>query len=143
MKKLSLILCFIVVLILAVTLVFDSLVTAEVDKTALLKSGMKRADRADKERIVKVGSEPTKTNAGPNEATVVLPMQYYGVSETLSELARRNLPPLSKENGMRQENEMEELHEEPEAAPKETVRPAVIQTEPTAPLGAVPGTSFE
>ena len=143
MKKLSLILAFIVVVILALTFVFDSLVTAEVDKTALLKSGMKRADRADKERIVKVGSELTKSNVGKNEETVVLPMQYYGVSETLSELARRNLPPVSKENGMLQENEMEELHEEPEAPPKENIRPAAIQTVPTAPLGAVPGTSFE
>ncbi len=44
MKKLSLILAFIVVVILALTFVFDSLVTAEVDKTALLKSGMKRAE---------------------------------------------------------------------------------------------------
>jgi hypothetical protein len=50
---------------------------------------------------------------------------------------------VSKENGMRQENEREKVYEEPEATRNENVAPATIQTRATAPLAVVPGISFE
>jgi hypothetical protein len=78
----------------------------------------------------------------PNR-TLVLPMQYYGVSDTLSELARQNLSGVSKGNGMVQEDQMAKLFEEPEAKRNENVAPATIQTKATAPLAVVPGISFE
>ena len=77
------------------------------------------------------------------DKTLVLPMQYYGASDTLSELARRELPSVSKENGMLQEDQMEKLFEEPEAKRNKNVGPATTQTGATAPLAAVPGISFE
>ncbi|MEY2489810.1 MAG: hypothetical protein QOC70_1752, partial [Verrucomicrobiota bacterium] len=88
------------------------------------------------------GSSTGNASQGQGE-TVVLPMQYYGVSAALYELARQNLPKVTKENGMLQESEMEELHEEPETIRNENSPTALIQTSVTAPLAAVPGTSFE
>jgi len=46
---------------------------------------------------------------------------------------------------MRQEEEMEPLHEEPEATPNrnENLPPAMTQSQVTAPLAAVPGANFE
>jgi hypothetical protein len=140
MNRLSLVLCFVVVAVLVITYGSNFLVTAEGEKKVLLQSGV---EPADKEKRAKVGSERTRTNVGKTEETLVLPMQYYGVSEPLSDLARQNLPSVSSGNGMVQEDEMEKLFEEPASVRNESVRPATIQTEPAAPLGAVPGTSFE
>ena len=80
-----------------------------------------------------------------NGDTIVLPMRYYGVSERLSDLARRNLPPVSIENGKQQEFDPKEvLLDQPESnVVTEDVPPAPIQTETLAPLAATPGVSFE
>ena len=80
-----------------------------------------------------------------NGDTIVLPMKYYGVSESLSDLARRNLPPVSIENGKQQEFDPKEvLLDQPESnVVTEDVPPAPIQTETLAPLAATPGVSFE
>ena len=86
---------------------------------------------------------PKLPQQSPPNKTLVLPMQYYGVSDTLSELARQNLSSVSKDNGMLQEDQREKLFEEPEAKRNENVAPATTQTNATAPLAVVVGISFE
>ncbi|HMG73512.1 MAG TPA: hypothetical protein VK582_08425, partial [Pyrinomonadaceae bacterium] len=63
----------------------------------------------------------------PNK-TLVLPMQYYGVSGTLSELAGQARPIVSKDNGPLQEDELEKLFEQPGPRPQNNVPAAPIQT---------------
>ena len=72
-------------------------------------------------------------------------MQYHGVSESLADLARQKLPPVSKENGMLLENEMEPLFEEPEPPAKknELLADSFLQTETLSPFAPIAGTSFE
>lgn len=81
-----------------------------------------------------------------NGDTLILPMRYYGVSESLSDLARRNLPPVSKENGPLQEIKPKEviiLEDESKELQDSSVPPAPVQTETLAPLAATAGISFE
>ncbi len=82
-----------------------------------------------------------------NGDTLILPMKYYGVSESLSDLARQNLPPVSKENGQLQEVEpMEVLRDVDEPKKNEndsSALPPQIQTVTSAPLAAIQGTNFE
>jgi Carboxypeptidase regulatory-like domain len=76
--------------------------------------------------------------------TVVLPMEFYGESEPLSELVKRQQPIVSKENGMVQEDQPEPLLEEDPGKPiKDNKLQAYLQNETAAPLAAVLGTSFE
>lgn len=81
-----------------------------------------------------------------NGDTIVLPMRYYGVSESLSDLARQNLPPVEPENGKQRklkpmgviiiEDEYKNLEDK-------SVAPPPIQTETFAPLAATQGINFE
>ncbi len=112
-----------------------------VDNSKSSKS--KEMEKEKRER--KTNFNAAKNKAAQNGKTVVLPMEYLGVSEPLSALAARPRPPISKEDGMVQEDHPEPLLEEDSDnnPNNENVPPAIVQNETTEPLAAVLGTSFE
>lgn len=104
----------------------------------------------------KVGKKPlTKVNKGKrqydaalnkvrqNGKTLVLPMQYHGVSESLRELAKKNLLAVSPENGPVQENEVERLFQEPRPNLLKNLLPDPIQTLAGPAFTATIGSSFD
>lgn len=114
---------------------------ATATKTVKSKSAKRTNKMRNKGKIKKNDDEVVR-----NGDTIILPMRYYGVSESLSDLARRNLPPVSKENGQLQETEpMEVLKDVDESKdkPDDSAPPASVQTETFAPLAATRGTNFE
>lgn len=74
--------------------------------------------------------------------TVVLPMKYYGVSESLDELVKKGIPPVSKENGPLMEEKSEELLEEP-IEPAKNLLPETIQTVGSSNFTATVGANFD
>ncbi len=85
-----------------------------------------------------------KNNAAQKGKTVVLPMQFHGESESLTSLAAKPQPPISKEDGKITEEEREPLYEEPtDNKPNNLIPPAFLQNETAGPLAAILGTSFE
>ncbi len=82
-----------------------------------------------------------KAQRGP---TVKPEMRYYGESEPLSELAKKQSP-ISKENGMLQEDQMEPLFEVPETTSKkrQISVPAFVQTDNFVPSVLTLGANFE
>ena len=79
----------------------------------------------------------------PSEAVDArVPMTFHGVSEPLSDLAQRQVP-VAPGMGQFQEDHVERLYEEPvPRSPGPEIQP-FVQTEPTRPLAAVAGASFE
>ncbi len=75
--------------------------------------------------------------------TVKPEMKFYGVSEPLRDIAARNLPPVSKENGPLQEYEPEPLYEEPAPKHPQTLLTTPVQTDAGPSFTGVLGTSFD
>lgn len=69
-------------------------------------------------------------------------MQYYGVSEKLSELAKRKLPEVSKENGHLNESNESEVYEEPTELLKNLL-PDPIQSFGSSSFTGVVGANFD
>ena len=74
--------------------------------------------------------------------TLVLPMQYYGESEPLTELVKRQRP-VSKENGKLQGSNKGPVFEEPDGKEGNEIVLPFVQNETTGSLAAVLGASFE
>lgn len=114
--------------------------------TKSAKSNKSKSTKRTK-KMVKKGKGKSKVDdeVVRNGDTNILPMRYYGESESMTDLARRNLPPVSKENGKIQEYDPKEvLNDQPEPnAVTENVPPAPNQTETLAPLAANRGTNFD
>lgn len=113
-----------------VALTLSNVVLAQ--RAATKKSGVKKnssikkkKERQEKERKDEI--DWVKNKALQNGKTLVVPMQYYGVSEKLSELAKRPQPEIKKEDGPLQENEKEELLEEPPPASLGNLLPDPLQ----------------
>ena len=78
----------------------------------------------------------------PPATSARVPMTFHGVSAPLSELAQRQVP-VAPGMGQFQEDHVERLYEEPvPRSPGPEIQP-FVQTEPTRPLAAVAGASFE
>mgnify|MGYP000384718646 CR=1 FL=1 len=80
--------------------------------------------------------------SGEAEPSARMPMTYLGVSEPLSDLARRQVD-VAPGMGQFQEDEVESLYEEPALAPLGPVTQPFVQTAPPSPFAAVAGASFE
>ena len=109
---------------------------------------IKSAKSASMKKTAKITAKRTKPQIGPDGKTVILPMEYLGVSQPLSELAKQNLPSVSPENGPLQEIEPMEVLNDTEEPRKDKdnenpVPPAPIQTVVTAPAAATQGTNFD
>lgn len=108
-----------------------------------------RAERAEKERnekAVKNGYDPVKNKAAQNKKTVNLPMNYYGESDSLTNLSRirRNRLAVDKDKGKLQESDQEPLLEDnTEPISGDSVPDAPIQNETEKPQAATQGTSFD
>lgn len=98
-------------------------------RTATKKSSVKKNSSTKKknEKQEKDEIDWVKNKARQNGKTLVVPMQYYGVSERLAELAKRPQPEIKKEDGPLQENEKEELLEEPPPMSLNNLLPDPIQ----------------
>ena len=87
-------------------------------------SGVKHSEKRESERERERERErntrllkkltPEAVRAAQNGKTLAMPMQYLGESAAISQIAKSKLPPVSKENGVFNENESEELVELPE-----------------------------
>ncbi|MBS1796459.1 MAG: carboxypeptidase regulatory-like domain-containing protein [Acidobacteria bacterium] len=75
--------------------------------------------------------------------TVVLPMKFGGESPRLADLARRKLPPVSKENGPLFENETERITIERDKYAPESLLPDPVQNYYGPAFAATVGTSFD
>jgi Carboxypeptidase regulatory-like domain len=112
-------------------------------KTTLKTKSSKSAEMEREKRQRNTTFNRTKNKIAQKGKTVVLPMQYHGVSEPLSELVKRQQPPISKENGKIQESDHEPILEDTSEAKTINGLPAFLQTELLAPSAAILGTNFE
>ena len=101
-------------------------------------------ERREQELRNRKALTPAAIKKAQQRPTVVLPMQFLGESEPLSVLALKQKP-VSKENGMIQEDQMMPLFEVPEKAAKKPSQllPSFVQNETTTPFAPIAGTSFE
>ncbi len=113
---------------------------AATTKSAKSKTAKRTNKTGNKGKVItKIDDEVIR-----NGDTLVLPMRYYGVSESLSDLARQNLPPVSEENGKKQSTKPKEVLLDTEESNKiNASETPYIQTETIAPLAATQGTNFE
>ncbi len=131
-------------------------VTAEARSSSLSSESLNDPDEKQREeREEKERREANKQNAkeftpeairkaqkGP---TVKPAMTFYGESATLMDLAAMDLPPVSKDRGPVQEDELEQLFEVPEKPAKRPVpvADAFLQTETPSLFTPIAGVSFE
>lgn len=87
--------------------------------------------------------DPALNRERQNGKTEVLPMQYHGVSEPLSELALKKLPPVSKEDGHLSGEKEDELYEEPPGKQPENLLPDPIQNFTGPAFTATVGANFD
>jgi hypothetical protein len=116
------------------------------EKKPTIKSKLSKSAEMEKEKRQRNTTfNVAKNRIAQKGKTVVLPMQFYGESEPLSELVKRQQPPVSKENGMVQEDHPEPLLEEDPGTKtvNDSIVPSFLQNETVGPLAAVLGTSFE
>ena len=114
-------------------------------KIAREASSSKRADLENAERAAKARAKSAalKIRKQFDGKLVAIPLQYHGVSDSLSNLASRPNSSLRLKENQFKENEREVFSGK--ANPNELVAaPAsVVQTQTSAPLTAIPVTSFE
>jgi|GEM_PF-2145090 len=88
-----------------------------------------------------------KPKMSPDGTTMIMPMEYLGKSDPLSEIVKRQLPAVTDENGQFHEFEPIEVLkdvDEQKGRRSDLVQNAPnLQTETTTPLAAVRGTNFE
>lgn len=104
------------------------------------KSASKKSKAKNKEK--KEGVDWKLNKARQKGKTLNLPMEYHGVSEKLSDLAKMNLPPVSKENGHLMGEKEDEVFEEP-VKPLANLLPDPIQNIAGDSFTAVVGANFD
>lgn len=148
MKKISCITAFIAV---SLCLSFSHLVSAQsrsvsknsASKVKSAKTKSAKASEMEREKNKsKLSYNVAKNKAAQKGKTVVLPMEFLGESEPLTELVKRQKP-VSAENGKLQNSNEEPVLEEPDGKEGNEIFPPFVQNETTGPLAAVLGTSFE
>lgn len=115
------------------------------NKKITKKSAEKERQREkEKARLAAKNYNAAANKKAQKGDTLVLPMEYYGESEPLTELVKKQKP-VSKENGMIQENEMEPLFEEPDLPAKKplSIPETFLQTETSSPFAPIAGANFE
>lgn len=109
-------------------------------KTA--NSKREEAEKLERAEKARKAAQARLTQANKQEGPIVMPMEFHGVSDSLTDIARKPQRRLRVEDGPFMENEREELYEEPQA-PVNNLLPEFIQNETTSPLAATLGISFE
>lgn len=133
-------------------LIFAFTIVLSLNESVLAQRAAAKSSGVKKNVLRKKKSEKKKerseidwalNRARQNGRTLKPEMNYYGVSESLSELAKRKLPDVSKENGPLQGNEEEELYEEPPPKLVDNLLPETIQTLAGPEFSATVSTSFD
>ena len=124
----------------------SSSVPAGANEKVLTKKEMAQRERqreAAKKLRLKQYSPAANKRAQQGD-TVVLPMEYYGESEPLTELVK-NQKPVSKDDGKFRWSDKEPVFEEPDLSGKKlrSGREAFRQTEIFSPFAPIAGASFE
>jgi hypothetical protein len=107
--------------------------SSKVKKESAKKSGGKEK---------KAGYDPVKNLKAQKGETVVRPMEFHGVSESLTELAEKQTP-LAKENGKLMRSDSEPVREDYTEPLTLDGPDSFVQTETMGPSAATLGTSFE
>lgn len=140
--------------LISVALLFANVGVASAQRPAGKDSApslkIKRSKDSERERerasrAYRASLTPAAIRRAQNRKTVVLPMEFLGESEPLKSLAASKLPPVSKENGMLQESEVEPLIEIPDDRLVKTgpIVESFLQTDTPSNNVVVAGTSFE
>jgi hypothetical protein len=112
-------------------------------KPSAVKAGKKNVNV--KKTINKIKKQDNASKSISSDQPQKMKTDFLGISEPLSALAKRKLPPVSKENGQLQENEpMEVLNDTEQPSEKNNNAPQPnIQTQAPTPLAATQGVNFE
>ncbi len=100
-------------------------------------------NRAGEEKKPRNLYDPVKNAAAQKGETIVLPMEFHGVSEPVSELAKRPQPAIGKNTGKIMSSDKQPVLEDPAESNLTEGPESFVQTYSDEPLAATLGASFE